>query len=362
MFWSRSLGKRLQASPAGSHLLRAYQRYFNRFGNQLAAAMAFFSVVAIVPVLMFAFSAVGFTLTVIRPDLMGHVQIFIVDNLYAGPVQDQILILVSDYLYNWRRVGLFALVAALVIGSTWVANLKGVIRGMGRPDFDMVQRKRSFWLEPLINIVLLLGLLVLIALTFTATVIGTQLADTIVDWLRVSDVQISQALVQMASLTLSLAGATLLFWLIYRFLPEERAPNIALVRGSLGAGLCFVALQAAASWLTGLLSLGRATQVFGPVIVAMLFINIFAQLILFWAAWIATWNQPAIARRLSFGDQILRDQEDTVSVEDHWQIAESAQAKRALSPQPATGNAAGRLQATGRPVRIRSGASPVGRG
>ena len=104
----------------------------------MAAAMAFFSILAMVPVLMFVFAGVGFVLTVIRPDLLGEVQIFVVDNLSAGPLQDQVLILLSAYLFDWRRLGAVAAIAGLAIGSTWVANLKGVIRGIVRPDFDEV--------------------------------------------------------------------------------------------------------------------------------------------------------------------------------------------------------------------------------
>lgn len=362
-----SLLEWLQASPAGSHLLRAYVRYMNRLGNQLSAAMAFFTILAIVPVLMFAFAAVGFTLTVLRPDLLGVVQIFLVDNLSAGPLQDQILILLSQYLLNWRNVGILAIGIALVVGTSWVANLKGVIRGMGRPSFDMVQRHKP-WQEPLINMGLLLVILVLVATTFTATVIGTQLAGTIVDWLHVSSlaVGVSSALVRVASLAFSLAGATLLFWLMYRFLPDERPPASALKRGSVGAGVCFVILQTAVSWLTGLLSAARATQLFGPVILAMLFINFFANLILLWAAWIATSNQPAVARRHSLGDEILRGQELTVTVEDHWahadaEVEQRLQADRSASQlgttqSPADGRCPARLR-----LRIRRGAGPAGR-
>lgn len=353
------LGEWMAASPAGSHLARAYQRYFNRLGNQLAGSIAYFSMLAIVPVLMFAFSAVGLTLTVLRPDLLGDVQIFIVENLSAGPLQDQVLILLSAYLYNWRSVGLVALGFALFIGSSWVANLKGAIRGMGRPDFDMVQRRHSVLLEPLVNILLLLILMVLIAISFTATVIGTQLAGTVVAWLHLGNVTISQALVRGASFSLSLIGAVLLFWLIFRFLPEERSPHRAIVRGSIGAGISFVGLQAATSWLTSLLALGRATQLFGPVIIAMIFINIFAQLILFFTAWIATWNQPAVPRRYSRADLILRERDSTVAVDHHWEAAEADLARR-RRPGRRIVTAEPTNDMTGPVVRIRSGASPVG--
>ena len=357
---THTVGDRIAASPAGSHLLRAWHRYFNRLGNQLAGSIAFFSMLALVPVLMFAFSAVGFTLTVIRPALMSQVQMFIVENLSAGPLQDQVLILLSEYLYNWRSVGLVALLVALFVGSSWVANLKGAIRGMGRPDFDLTHRRHSALLEPVINVMLLLVFMALIAITFTATVVGTQLAGAIVSWLELGNVIVTQTLVRMSSFSLSLVGATALFWLIFRFLPEERSPHVAIVRGSVGAAVCFVALQAGASWLTGLLSAGRATQLFGPVIVAMIFINIFAQLILFFTAWIATWNQPAIPRRYNRADAILRERSTTVAVERHWEAAEADQVRQAR-PVRVLARTKHLIETTGPAVRIRTGASPVGR-
>lgn len=361
MAWMDRVAQSLRGSRRGSHLVRATIRYFNRLGNQLAASIAFFSILALVPVLMFAFSAVGLVLTVIRPDLLGEVQMFIVENINAGPLQDQVLILVARYLYNWRQVGLFALAVALVIGSTWVANLKGAIRGMGRPSFDVMHRKHSVLFEPLKNIGLLLVFMILMALTFTSTVIGIRLTGSIVAWAELGNVYLSQGLLQGASLTLSLGGAVLLFWLMYRFLPNHRSPNRAIIGGSLGAGISYVLLQAGASYLTELLALSRSTQVFGPVIVAMLFINIFAQLALFWAAWIATWNQPAIAGRYSPADEILRDRTDLAVIDRHWELADADRARRQRPPKRLGRQLADNGSPLGGPVRIGTGATAVDR-
>jgi len=328
--WLRRAVRWAYATPATAHLLRAFDRYNARLGNQLAAAIAFFSVTAIVPVLMFAFSAVGLTLTVLRPEWLDSTKAFITANLNAGPLQEDVLFLVEDYLTNWRSVGLFAALLALFAGQGWIANVKGAIRALGRPDFDMTERRHTPLLEPLINVVLLLALLLLVGVTFAATVVGTHLAGRVADWLSVET--ISQGLVQGASFALSLVGATILFLLIFRFLPEEPAPRTAIVRGSLAAAVCFVVLQAAASLLTTMFTTNRATQIFGPVIVAMLFINVFARLILFFAAWIATWNQPAMARRYNPADAILRDRDDTVMAEYHWESADADRARRGIEP------------------------------
>lgn len=305
MAGSKPVGNRVQTSPALSHLLRAGQRYWSRLGNQMAAAMAFFSVLAMVPVLMFVFSGLGFTLTVIRPDLLGEVQIFIVDHVKAGPVQDQVLVLLSAYMSDWRRIGVLAAVFGLVIGAAWVANLKGVIRGMTRPNFDEVHFKHNPVVEQLINLGLMLVMVVLMIVTFAANVIGTQLSGWIVHLIGVDNPEVAAFLVGTASFALSLLTAILLFYLMYRYFPVDAPSHTPLIRGSIGAGTCFVALQVGASLVTGLFSLGRAAQLFGPVIVAMLVINLFATVVLFWAAWIATWDQPALSAFLSPGDSIL---------------------------------------------------------
>ena len=64
-----SVVKRVMAWAWVTHLLRAIDRFSSRLGNQLAAAITYFSVLAIVPVLMIAFSILGLTIEVLRPDL-----------------------------------------------------------------------------------------------------------------------------------------------------------------------------------------------------------------------------------------------------------------------------------------------------
>ncbi len=320
--WWRRLTRWVNRNPAAAHLLRAGERYQNRLGGQLAAAIAFYSVLAIVPLLMFSFAALGLTLTVIRPELLDDVRVFLARNLNAGPMQDQLMLMIREYLGNWRGVGVLAIIAALFVGVTWMTNLKAAIRAMIRPDFDTDRRAHPFLLELIINLLMTLVLLALIAITFTLTTVGTQLADQMVLWLRLGSIEVPHYLVRLISLGLSLLGATLLFWLLYRIVPEEKPPTRSLRRGGFGAAVCFVGLQAAASVLGSLFNLGRSTQIFGPIIVAMLFLNVFAQLILFFAAWIATGNQPAIARRHNPADEILRDRTSTVTAVDHWIYAD----------------------------------------
>lgn len=59
--------KRLADKPWIKHLLRASQRFSGRLGSQFGAAITYFSVLAVFPILLFAFSLVGLVLTVVYP-------------------------------------------------------------------------------------------------------------------------------------------------------------------------------------------------------------------------------------------------------------------------------------------------------
>ena len=65
----RHLLDKLKAKPWVAHLIRAAERFTNRLGSQFAAAVTYFSVLAMVPLLLLAFSILGFVLTVLHPEV-----------------------------------------------------------------------------------------------------------------------------------------------------------------------------------------------------------------------------------------------------------------------------------------------------
>jgi membrane protein len=78
--------KRLEQRPWIAHMMRAVQRYLNRLGSQFAAATSYFSVLALVPILMMAFSITGFVLTKVQPGLLDDVANAVAKAL-AAPIQ-----------------------------------------------------------------------------------------------------------------------------------------------------------------------------------------------------------------------------------------------------------------------------------
>jgi membrane protein len=288
--------ERLQQRPLIAHLIRTVERYLSRLGSQFAAATAYFSVLAIVPVLMVAFSITGLVLTVLQPGLLDNVANAVADALGSAEpaTRQKILDLVNTALSQFWTIGLIGLVVALYTGAKWMGHLKNAVRTQWRPGFDLRPQKINIVRKTLGNLVLLLGLLVGMAVMFGLSSLSTSLANTVVGWLGLSDQPWIAPLLRVTSIVVSIGAGWLIFMYLYTLLPETREPWSVVRRGALLGSIALVALQFVASYLISAFRGNVAAVIFGPVIVVMLFFNIFAQLVLFIAAWIATAGHEAV--------------------------------------------------------------------
>jgi membrane protein len=299
--------KELQQVPAVAHVLRMNTRYATRLGNQFAGAITYFSLLAMVPILMFAFSACGFTLTVLRPDLLERVQAAIMIQLQGAPenLQAQLTGLIEGLLRNWASVGLVGLFSSMYSSAGWAGNLKSAVRAQTRPLFDMKERKHFILLEVLLNFAILLGLLIILAVTFALAVMATSLTGTIVHWLALDQVPGISVLLRIVGPILSAIAGWAMFIYLYKVLPEQTFPFRIIAWGALIGSVGLFGLQYLTGFLMGKFSGNPAAAVFGPVIALMLFFNLFARLNLYVAAWIATSVQPAVADQIQEFDRPL---------------------------------------------------------
>jgi membrane protein len=304
--------KRLEQWPWVAHMIRTVERYTSRLGSQFAAATTYFSVLALVPVLMMAFSVIGFVLTVVQPELLDNVADTVVKTLGSAEpaTRDKIVNLVNQALSQYWAIGLVGLVAALYTGAKWMGHLKNAVRTQWRPGFDLRPQKINIVVKTVGNLVLLLGLLVGMAVTFGLASLSTSLADTVVSWLGLSDQPWISPLLRVTSVVLSIGAGWLIFMYLYTVLPETREPWPIVRRGALLGSIALAAVQFLASFLISAFRGNPAAAIFGPVIVLMLFFNIFAQLVLFIAAWIATAEHEAVPAP---ADERLSSPEDEMS-------------------------------------------------
>lgn len=286
---------RLMKRPGVAHLLRANERFNGRLGNQFAGAITYFSVLALVPIIMVVFSILGFVLIELRPDLVD-----VIVGWIAGALGDldtttrtQIVELVRSVLSNYRTVGIVGLVTALYSGSAWAGNLKNAVRAQSRTAFDDPEATPNPVVNVLANLVILVGLLVAMAVTFGFASLSTSLSGTVVRWLGLDDLVWLAPVLVLVPIVLSVGANWFLFLYLFSVLPQHREPWPAIRRGALFGAVGLVVLQYVTSFLVSSLTNNKTLALFGPVITLMVFFNLFARLVLFVAAWVATAEHPA---------------------------------------------------------------------
>ena len=288
------LMKRVMAWPWVAHLLRAIDRFSSRLGNQFAAAITYFSVLAIVPVLMIAFSILGLTIEVLRPDLAETLLEAIEVRLQTVSGAEQIAATLVDTLKNWRGVGIVALLSAGYAGTGWVGNIRQAINAMWGSDGIKPTAPAGVWGWVAYlgkNLAILVGLVVLGALTVGVSLSATAAQSLVLGWLGLAKTGMASALTVVAALVLSLLSGWALFLYLYWILPRDRRPLHDIGRGALFGSIGLAALQYFAGTLNGILLHNKAAAIFGPIIVLMLSLNIFATLVMLGAAWTATAEQ-----------------------------------------------------------------------
>lgn len=278
-----------------AHIQRSVQRYNGRFGYQFGAGVAYFSVLAIVPVLMVAFSVLGFFVVELRPDLITKVADLATAQFRGVDPQtiDAIEAGITSLLRNYTSIGVVGLIAGLYTAATWMGHLRNAIDAQWRSDFDAERDTTPYPVKVVVNLIRMAGLLVAIGVTFGLATISTNIAQQIATWLGFGDSWITSAVLRVLAPVLSLVAGWLTFCYIYIVVPRQRESWRHIWTGAIfGAAGLFI-LQYGTALIINALSGNRAAAVFGPVIVVMLFFNLFAQLILIIAAWIATWDEPA---------------------------------------------------------------------
>lgn len=281
--------EKLKSKPWVAHLLEAAGRFGERLGGQFAAAITYFSVLAIVPVVMVAFAALGLTLTLFLPDVLDQAKAWITETVQgSGDLGDQLSRVVDQAFNSWQGVGIIGLLSAAWAGANWVNNIRSAVRAMMRPDFDMTEDKPNLAIQTLKNLGILFVLFVLVALSMAMTTAATAARDLIGGSLGLDRIPGGGLLLSLVPVVGTLLAGFLLFVFLLRVFPERRVPTPVMLRGAAIGAVGMAALQYLTGTLVGVFSGNAAAAVFGSVIVVMLYFNLFATLILVVAAWVGT--------------------------------------------------------------------------
>lgn len=334
---------RAKRIPWIAHVLRMQDRFGSRLGNQFAGAITYFSVLAMVPLLMVTFATIGFVLTVARPDLLVLVDEMITEQLsgMGADLQAMISGIVRSFLVNWGAIGIIGLLSGVYSASGWAGNLKSAIRAQTRAQFDLAEKKRNMVVETLVNVALMLGLLVLIPATLALANVSTTLTDELLRLLGALAVPGVGAALRVVGILASTAAGWVLFLYVLTVFPEEsfafRVKWRAALIGSVGLGL----LEFLTSFLVASFTSNPAAALFGPVIILMLFLNLFARLILSVAAWMATAVQQANPLRVQDIDAPLAVVPGSGVTADQVAALQAGPSPEGAPPAEAPGEGAG---------------------
>lgn len=280
----------LIARPFVKHIIRAVDRFTNRLGWQFAAAITYFSFLAVVPIVMVSFSIAGFVLAS-QPALLTSLQTGLT-SLLPGTLASSISTQLNQAINARLTVGVIGLVVALYSGVSWMGNLRSAIQAMWRPDFGTEQEiaAESLWRYYLKSLRYLAALTVGIALSLTLTTVGTSAQTVVLRWLGLDRIGWLGPVFTIVPIALAVLADMAIFVGIYRVLPPKGYPakRKALLRGSAAAAIAFELLKFALTLLLPILLRSTTATIFGPIIGLLIFFNLVATVVLFLAAWIAT--------------------------------------------------------------------------
>lgn len=255
------------------HLVRAGVRYDQSDGGRLAAAVTYYAFFATFALALLGFAIFGFLLD--DPAVLHSVQRYLVQNLPSLDVQ--------ALRHARGTAGVIAFVGLPVTGWFWVDALRSSIRKVwGLPEYP-----GAFYLRVLVDLLVLAGLGLLLAVSLAVAFVTTALAGRLVSAAGTSDGP-AQWLLAGLGFVLGLGVNALLSIAVLTGLPRLRMP----LRRVLGPALLV------AAGLELLKTLGRlyvqrieanpTYQVVAGAVGLLVFLNVVNQLVLFAASLTAT--------------------------------------------------------------------------
>ncbi|CAM4019818.1 hypothetical protein GCM10009799_49080 [Nocardiopsis rhodophaea] len=267
--------------PAFDHAVRAVERYGDRRGSAFAASVTYFAFLSFFPLLALAFALVGY-LVEFNADLRQYVELA-VEEVLPG-LSEQLPI---DEIARARTgAGIIGLLGLLYAGLGAVAALREALHQIWLKD---VHAGPNIVLAKLYDLVVL----IVIGFALLATVVLTSVAQAattwLLSWVGLEDSVAAIAATRVLGLAIAIGVNLLIFLVLFSRLSGTRRPWRLLWRGALMAAVGFEVLKAAGALLVSY-TLGNPVYASFAVVVGLLvWINLVMRLVVFCAAWTATW-------------------------------------------------------------------------
>lgn len=269
--------------PFVDHLAQAGGRFQADAGNQLAAAVTYFSFLSLFPVLLLALSVFGFVLKN-HPDLQAKLLANVSSVLPGGGAE--VTRSINGAVSSRAATGIVGLVGLLYSGLGWVDNLRTAVRTVWHQNVSA----GNFFATKGKDLLILLGLGLTLGVSVAITGIGTAATTFLIDLVGLSHFFGVGVLTKVITVALAIGADVLVFLWLFLRLPKVPAPRNRVVRGALFAAVGFEILK-----LVGTFYIARVTKnatatygAFGVVIGILVWMNLVARFVVFAAVWTVT--------------------------------------------------------------------------
>jgi membrane protein len=275
--------------PWLDHLIRAYRRYKSTRGDHMAAAITYFSFLAIFPLLLLGISVTGFVLAN-NPALVGDLKGLIAENVPGG-LGTQLSDSVDSLIQHRNSIGIVALLGVAYSGLGWIGNLRTGLQVV----WSCEPQEENFVKAKLGDLVVLLGLGLGIVLSLALTSGGTAAAHWLVTSVGLGDVPGMTVLLRIVGIALALAADVLIFAFLFVRLPRRKVRYRTVLRGALFAAVGYEILKVVGTYYIARVGSSPTYGALAGVVGLLVWIDLVSRFLLLSAAWTATGQQPAEA-------------------------------------------------------------------
>ena len=264
------------------HTARAYGHYQGRHGDQLAAAITYFSFLALFPLVLLGVSVTAFVLAG-SPHLQGE----LFDHIAAqapGGFGDTLKNAIKTAIHQRAAIGVIGLVGVALTGLGWIDNLRTALDTLWGNEL----RQQSFVKRKLADALVLFGLGLGTVVTVGITAIGTALGHRLLVWTHTASITGAGTVTALLAIVLAVLGNMLIYgWVLIR-IPAAQVSRRTALRTSLLAAVGFEILKLVGTYYIARVTRSPAYSVIGPPLGVLIFINLVSRYSLFCAAWAAT--------------------------------------------------------------------------
>jgi membrane protein len=271
------------------HLFRAGASYTANHGDHYAAAITYFSILALVPLLMVAFAVVTLFLRA-HPELITQLETSITTAAPAG-LGETLKGVIDSAIASGGTVGVIGLLGALYSGLGWMTNLREALSEQWGQRHD----PPSFPRRMLMDLLALIGLGLALVISFAVAGVGG-LVHQILAFLGLAGVTWLSPLIRLVLVLVGLLANALVFlWVIAR-LPREPVTWRSAAKAALVGAVGFEIIKQVMVFYLAQITNSPTGALFGPVLGLMIFIFTVSRFLLFLAAWAATAKENMVEK------------------------------------------------------------------